>query len=110
MGVPSTFHPTNQQKFGESQLFNREGRSWILVAPTPKCQRPGPPGALSTRVLGCGYGESGAEGLSEVTVRLDQACELRKQNIFFFFFFLLVFLGLHLWCMEVPRLGVELEL
>ena len=29
---------------------------------------------------------------------------------FFFFFFFLVFLGPHLQYMEVPRLGVELEL
>jgi len=29
---------------------------------------------------------------------------------FFFFFFVFVFLGLHPWHMEVPRLGVELEL
>ena len=29
---------------------------------------------------------------------------------FFFFFFSFVFLGLHLWHMEVPRLGVKLEL
>ena len=28
----------------------------------------------------------------------------------YFFFFFLVSLGLHLWHMEVPRLGVELEL
>ena len=26
---------------------------------------------------------------------------------FFFFFFFCLFLGLHLWHMEVPRLGVE---
>ena len=30
--------------------------------------------------------------------------------IFFLFFFFLVFLGLHLWDMEVPRLGFESEL
>ena len=29
---------------------------------------------------------------------------------FFFFFFFLVFLGLHSWHMEVPRLGVKLKL
>ena len=29
---------------------------------------------------------------------------------FFLFFFLFVFLGPHLWYMEVPRLGVQLEL
>ena len=29
---------------------------------------------------------------------------------FFFFFFFSCFLGPHLWHMEVPRLGVELEL
>ena len=28
---------------------------------------------------------------------------------FFTFFFFFVFLGLHLWHMEVPRLGVQLE-
>ena len=27
-----------------------------------------------------------------------------------FYFILIVFLGLHLWHMEVPRLGVKLEL
>ena len=30
--------------------------------------------------------------------------------LFFFFFFFLVYLGQHPWHMEVPRLGVELEL
>ena len=29
---------------------------------------------------------------------------------FFFFFFFKVFLGPHLWHMEVPRLGIQLEL
>ena len=29
---------------------------------------------------------------------------------FFFFFFFFVFLGLHPWHMEVPGLGIELEL
>ena len=33
-----------------------------------------------------------------------------SQANFFFFFFFLVFLGLHLRHMEVPRLGVESEL
>ena len=35
---------------------------------------------------------------------------VRIYFVFFFFFFFLVFLGLHLRHMEVPRLGVELEL
>ena len=41
---------------------------------------------------------------------------LREQNevtlllFLFFFFFFFVFLGQHLWHMEVPRLGVESEL
>ena len=35
-----------------------------------------------------------------------------NQNIYFYFYFVLsfIFLGLHLQHMEVPRLGVELEL
>ena len=48
-------------------------------------------------------------------------CSLESKHIvflspFFFFFpsfllfFFFCFLGLHLWLMEVPRLGVELEL
>ena len=32
------------------------------------------------------------------------------ENGCYFFFFLLAFLGLHPWLMEVPRLGVQLEL
>ena len=32
----------------------------------------------------------------------------RRMQIYFLFF--VVFLGLHLWHMEIPRLGVELEL
>ena len=31
-------------------------------------------------------------------------------HAFFFFFFFPPFLGLYLWHMEIPRLGVELEL
>ena len=30
--------------------------------------------------------------------------------LFYFYYFNFVFLGPHLWHMEVPRLGVELEL
>ena len=38
------------------------------------------------------------------------ACEcLWAHNFFFLSFFLFVFLGLHSWHMEVPRLGVESE-
>ena len=33
-----------------------------------------------------------------------------QKNINFFFSFIFCLLGLHLWHMEVPRLGVELEL
>jgi len=36
--------------------------------------------------------------------------EIIKMSDSQFLFFFLVFLGLHLWHMEVPRLGVELEL
>ena len=35
--------------------------------------------------------------------------ELRPSFFSLFFFFFFVFLGLYLWHMEVPRLGVELE-
>ena len=51
---------------------------------------------------------------------LDSSCPVGKSNLFspeiylsnhnFFFFFFLVFLGLYPQHMEVPRLGVELEL
>ena len=43
---------------------------------------------------------------------LNHPCELGKNHIWFFVFFcfVFVFLGLHTWHMEVPRLGVELEL
>ena len=37
------------------------------------------------------------------------ALYLKKKNFFFFAFFL-VFIGLHPWHIEVPRLGVESEL
>ena len=35
---------------------------------------------------------------------------MKDESFFFFFFFFLIFLGLHLWHMEVPRLRVESEL
>ena len=46
------------------------------------------------------------------TVWTVELCKVEMTpNCFLFFFFLFfVFLGLHPWHMEVPRLGVELEL
>ena len=43
----------------------------------------------------------------ELTVIQIQICLNLEPTIFFFFF---VFLGLHPWHMEVPRLGVKSEL
>ena len=42
-------------------------------------------------------------------VAVSKDPQKRFAHFFFFFFFFLVFLGLPLWHMEVPRLGVELE-
>ena len=36
--------------------------------------------------------------------------QVKTWAIFFFFFGLFVLLGPHLWHMEIPRLGVQLEL
>ena len=44
---------------------------------------------------------------TNLTVRSYYGCMLCVCKFFFFF---LVFLGPHLWQMEVPRLGVESEL
>ena len=35
---------------------------------------------------------------------------VKIKDLIFFFIFIFCFLGLHLWHMEVPRLGIELEL
>ena len=40
----------------------------------------------------------------------DSLCALLHVVLCFFFFFLFVFLGPHLWHIEVPRLGVKSEL
>ena len=37
-------------------------------------------------------------------------CRYHMLGVGFFFFFFLVFLAPYLWHMEVPRLGIELEL
>ena len=55
---------------------------------------------------------SGQRALSELK-RADHANVFFSSPSFFFFFFffcLFVFLGLHLWCMEAPRPGVQSEL
>ena len=39
-----------------------------------------------------------------------EANNFQFSTFFFFFFFCICFLGPRLWCMEVPRLGDELEL
>ena len=52
---------------------------------------------------------------SSFSVFLFHICVLSLKVVlfslsFFFSFFLFFFLGLHAWCMEVPRLGVKSEL
>ena len=49
------------------------------------------------------------EGKTRNKVRWSGRVYVPFQN-FFFFFWSFVFLGPHLWHMEVPRLGVETEL
>ena len=62
--------------------------------------------ALSTGLgSGCGY-----TGLCKRALPRPLSLSLSLSLFFFFFFWSLVFLGLYRWHMEVPRLGVELEL
>ena len=49
------------------------------------------------------------EGGGQPLKGFQQGSDISQLNIFFYFF-LLFFLELHLWHMEVPKLGVELEL
>ena len=48
--------------------------------------------------------------LLSLSLSLSLSPSLSLFFFFFFFFFFFVYLGPHLWHMEVPRLGVELEL
>ena len=47
------------------------------------------------------------ESLSKLLEVVELGVSLASSSFFFFFF---AVLGPHLWCMEVPELGVELEL
>ena len=48
--------------------------------------------------------------ISEKQLSHEEILSLQEKDLFFFFFFLLSFLGPILQHIEVPRLGVELEL
>ena len=43
-------------------------------------------------------------------LRASNVASVAEERNFYFFFFFLVFLGLHPWHIEVPRLGVKSEL
>ena len=43
-------------------------------------------------------------------LRASNVASVAEERNFYFFFFFLVFLGLHPWHIEVPRLGVDSEL
>ena len=53
-------------------------------------------------------GKQGNEQLVLRRTELPSGCQ--EKALFFFLFFFFVFLGLNLWHMEIPRLGIKSEL
>ena len=62
------------------------------------------------RAKGRVVGDEDAEARKRITKQRKGLGEKGNILFFFFFFFFFVFLGLHSWHMEVPRLRVQLEL
>ena len=67
--------------------------------------------AASFQFSNCSYAfEASSAPHSEATVTSLSPSLHMHSWVFFFFFHSFFFLGLHLWHMEIPRLGVESEL